>query len=168
MGNGHHGARVALEKLLQPVHRFGVQVVGWLVEQQHVGLAQQQTAQRHTALLATRELANDGVPWGQAQCIGSNFQLVLAAITGSGDDGFQLGLLGRECVEIGVFIGISCVHLFQAGLRGLGFAHAALNGLAHGFRGVELRLLREVADFQARHRNGFTLELLVDTCHDLE
>ncbi|MCI1710681.1 MAG: hypothetical protein LKM39_10580 [Chiayiivirga sp.] len=46
VGDGHHGAGEALQELLQPVHRFGVQVVGRLVEQQHVGLGQQQ---RHSA-----------------------------------------------------------------------------------------------------------------------
>ena len=76
MGDGHHGAGVALQKLLEPVHRFGVQVVGRLVQQQHVGLGEQQLAQRHAALLATGEHANLGVPRRQAQGVGGNFKLV--------------------------------------------------------------------------------------------
>jgi hypothetical protein len=37
VGDGHHGARKALQEQLEPVHRFGVQVVGRFIEQQHVG-----------------------------------------------------------------------------------------------------------------------------------
>src|SRR5690606_18301425 len=52
VGDGHHCAGEAAEELLQPIDRFGVQVVGGLVEQQHVGLGQQQAAQGHAAFLA--------------------------------------------------------------------------------------------------------------------
>ena len=45
-------ARVLLQERLEPRHRFGVEVVGRLVEQQQVGLLQQQAAQRDAALLA--------------------------------------------------------------------------------------------------------------------
>ena len=55
VGDGHHGAREALQEVLEPLHALGVQVVGGLVEQQHVGLGQQQPAQRHAALFAARE-----------------------------------------------------------------------------------------------------------------
>jgi hypothetical protein len=34
--------------------------------------------------------------------------------------------------------------------------------------GVELRLLRQVADLQAGHRHGFAFDVLVDAGHDLE
>jgi hypothetical protein len=34
--------------------------------------------------------------------------------------------------------------------------------------GVELRLLRQVADAHAGHRRGFALEVLVDAGHDLQ
>ena len=77
VGDGHHGAGEALQELLQPVHRFGVQVVGRLVEQQHVGLGQQQAAQRHAALLTAGEHADLGVPRRQAQRVGGDFELVL-------------------------------------------------------------------------------------------
>ena len=38
VGDGDDGAGEAHEELLQPFHRLGVEVVGRLVEQQHVGL----------------------------------------------------------------------------------------------------------------------------------
>ena len=40
VGHGHYCAGEAHQKLLQPLHRFGIQVVGRLVEQQHVGTGQ--------------------------------------------------------------------------------------------------------------------------------
>ena len=56
MGDGDDRALVLLQVLLQPVDGLGVQVVGRLVEQQHVGLLQQQAAQRHAAALAARQI----------------------------------------------------------------------------------------------------------------
>jgi hypothetical protein len=88
--------------------------------------------------------------------------------TGGGDDGFQLGLLGGQGVEVGVRLGIGGIDLFQPLLRGQGAADALLHRLAHGLFGVELGLLRQVADLQARHRDGFALDVLVQARHDLE
>ena len=65
VGNGHHGAGEAVQKLLQPLDGLCVQVVGGLVEQQHVGLGQQQPAQRDAALLAARQRADLGVKLGR-------------------------------------------------------------------------------------------------------
>jgi hypothetical protein len=42
VGDRDHGAGEVLEEALEPAHRLGVEVVGRLVEQQHVGLGQQQ------------------------------------------------------------------------------------------------------------------------------
>ncbi len=38
VGDGHHGAAVVVQEALQPGHRFGIEVVGRLVQQQHVGV----------------------------------------------------------------------------------------------------------------------------------
>ena len=77
MGDGDHGARVALEVMLQPRHAFGVEVVGGLVEQQHVGLFQQNLAQRHATLFTTRQLGHVGVARRQAQRVHGHFDLVV-------------------------------------------------------------------------------------------
>jgi hypothetical protein len=39
-------------------------VVGGFVKQQHVGAAEQQTTQSHTAFFTARKFADDGIPWG--------------------------------------------------------------------------------------------------------
>src|SRR5207253_1314675 len=53
VGDRDHGTRVVLEKVLQPGHRFGVQVVRGLIQQQQVRPLEQEPAQRHAPPLAT-------------------------------------------------------------------------------------------------------------------
>ena len=143
-------------------------MVGGLVKQQHVGLGEQQSAQRHAALLATRELADDRIPRRQAQGIGCNFQLVLAVGACRGNDRLELGLLSRERVEVGIFLGVGRVDLFQTSTRGIDLGHRFLDFLAHRARGVELRLLRKVTYGQPWHGQRLAFELLVHARHDLE
>ena len=57
VGDGDDGALVLGEVALEPRDRLGVEVVGGLVEQQQVGRAEQQPAQRDAAALAAGELA---------------------------------------------------------------------------------------------------------------
>ena len=132
MGDGDHGAGVALQKLLQPVHRFGVQVVGGLVQQQHIGLGQQQAAQGHAALFTAGEHADIGLPWRQAQRVCGDLKLVLGVGARGGNDGFELGLLGRQGVEVGVFFAVSGIDLFESRLGGHDLAHARFHAFAHG------------------------------------
>ncbi len=168
VGDGHHSPRKTLQEQLEPVHAFSIQVVGRFVQQQHVRARQQQTAQGHAALFAARQLADDGVPRGQAQRVGSDLELMLRSITSGRNDGFELGLLGGQGVKVCVLFGVGGVHLFQAGLRGLDFAHAAFHGFTHGLLGVHHRFLGQITDFQARHGDGFAFDLFVDAGHDFE
>ena len=66
VGDGDHGAGEADEELLQPLDRFGVEVVGRFVEQQHVRFFEQQLGQCHTALFAAGQVADHGIPGRQA------------------------------------------------------------------------------------------------------
>ena len=116
-------------------------MVGGLVKQQHVGFGQQQAAQGHTALFTARELADHGVPGRQTQGVSGDFELVIRSVASGGNDGFELGLFGSQGIEIGVFLGIGGVHLFEALLGRLDLAHAAFHRFAHGLLRVELRLL---------------------------
>jgi hypothetical protein len=76
VGDGDHGAREVVQEALQPGHALGVQVVGRLVEQQHVRAGQQQAAQGHAAALAAGQLGHVRVPGRQAQGVGGHLQLV--------------------------------------------------------------------------------------------
>ncbi|MCY1407503.1 hypothetical protein D9M71_228070 [compost metagenome] len=169
VGDRHHGAREVVEEVFQPGDRVGVQVVGRFVQQQHVRSGQQQTTQRHAALLATGEVFDLRVPCRQAQRIGGDFQLTLEVVAvGSLDDGFQLGLLGGQRVEVGVRLGVGGVDLVQTGLGLFDLANGFFDDIADGGLRVELRLLRQVADVDARHRAGFALDLGVDARHDAQ
>ena len=72
----------AYQELLQPFDRFCVQVVGRLVKQKHIGLAQQEFAQSHTAFFTAGQIADFGIPIRQAQRVGSNFQFMLCTASG--------------------------------------------------------------------------------------
>ncbi len=169
VGHGHHGAREAGQELLEPLDGFRIQVVGRLVEQQHVGARQQQLAQRHAALFAARQVLDARVPRRQAQGIGGDFELQLDVVAGAGgNDGFQAGLLFGQLVEVGIRLGVGDVDGFELLLCVHHLTQTALDFLAHGFGGIELRLLRQVADIQVGHRRGFALDVLVEAGHDLE
>ena len=58
MSYRHYRARILGKVLFEPVDRFGVKVIRWFVEQEQVGLLNQQFAQSHAAELATGELRN--------------------------------------------------------------------------------------------------------------
>ncbi len=169
VGHRHHGAGVARQELLQPFDGLGVQVVGRFVEQQHVRLLQQQPAQRHAALFAARQRADHRVPRRQAQRVGGHFQLLFQQVRiAGGQDRLQPLLLGGELVEVGAFLGIGLVDPVQRGLRLQHLADAFLDRFAHGLGRVQLRLLRQVADLDARLRARFAAEIGVHAGHDLQ
>ena len=88
--------------------------------------------------------------------------------TSGADDGLDLGLLVGQCVEVGVFFTVGGVDFFQARLGLEHIAHAGFHAFPHRLVRVKLRFLRQIADIEARHRNRFAFEFLVDTRHDLE
>ena len=114
MGNGDDGARVVFEEALQPVHAFSVKVVGWLIEQQHIGVGHQQPAQRHAAPFTAREYADIGIPGGQAQRIGRDFQAVFKIVgIARLEDVLQSLLLLGQRVEVSIGFGIGGIDFFE-------------------------------------------------------
>ena len=85
-----------------------------------------------------------------------------------GDDGFELGLFGRQRVKVSIFSTIGNVDLFEARLGGKDGAHRLFHRFAHRVLVVELGFLLQVTDAQARHGDGFAFIFLVDPGHDLE
>ena len=53
VGDDQDRARIVAQMAFQSVHALGVEMVGRLVEQQQLGLVEQQPAKRHAAALAT-------------------------------------------------------------------------------------------------------------------
>src|SRR5690606_10426543 len=54
--DGHHRAGILGQEALEPRDRLGVEMVGRLVEQQHVRPRQEQPAERDSAALAARQM----------------------------------------------------------------------------------------------------------------
>jgi hypothetical protein len=61
VGDGDHRSRKLLQMLLQPGDTFGIEVVGGLVEQQEIGLFEQYTTERDSALLTAAQLSHVSV-----------------------------------------------------------------------------------------------------------
>ena len=61
VGDDQHRARIVAQVLFQPGGRLGVEMVGRFVEQQQVGLFEQQPAERDAAALAARQVGDVGI-----------------------------------------------------------------------------------------------------------
>ena len=61
MGDDEDRARIGAQMALKPVDGLGVEMVGRLVEQQKIGLRQQQAAERDPALFSAGELGHLGI-----------------------------------------------------------------------------------------------------------
>ena len=165
------GGRIRLEIFLEPGDGLGVEMVGGLVQQQHVGRRQQQAAQRHAALLAARQLVDDRVPRRQAQRVGGDLELALELPAADRVDGvLQLGLLLEQLVHLLVVHGLGepVADLVEARDLRERAAETFHHDAAHVLVRIELRFLRQVADLDAGLRARFAFEVGVDPAHDLE
>ena len=147
VGDGHDGARVLLQEALQPVDRLGVEVVGGLVEQQQVGVGQQQPAQRHPAALAARQRGDVGVVRRAPQRVHGDLD-VAVEVPGVGgvDLVLELGLEGADLLVVGVGVAPHGHDLVVAVEQGAHRGHAVEHVAEHVLGRVELRLLGEEAD----------------------
>ncbi len=167
VGDGHHGTGELLQELLQPVDTLGVQVVGGLVQQQHVRAGQQQAAQGHPAAFTPGEFGYICIPGRQAQGVGGHFQLVVQVVgIPGGDDVFQLALTLGQRIEIRVRLGVGGVNLVQLSQGVHRLAHAVFHIAAYVFFRVQLRLLGQVAHGDTRHGPRLTVIVLVHPGHD--
>ena len=126
MRDGEDGAWIAAEELLEPEHRFGIQVVRRLVEQQQVGRLEQQAAERHAAPLAAGEVRDRLVGVGALQCVHGLGELAVKVPAVRGVDlGLELAHLLHERVEVGVGLG----HLHADGVEALHLREDVTEGL---------------------------------------
>ena len=138
--------------LLQPVNALGVEVVGRLVEQQHVGFLQEQAAEGHAAALAPGEVGDGAVARRTAQGgHGTVEPGVHVPRVGGVDDVLHLGLALHEPVHL-VRIGVILlqpellVYLLILGEGVVGALHTLHDVLLHCLRLVERRILGKVSD----------------------
>ena len=64
MGDEHQGAAESIQPALQPLDPIGIEMVGGLIQQQHIGLGYQGSGQGDTAAIATGEIPHPlvGIP----------------------------------------------------------------------------------------------------------
>ena len=103
MGDRDDGAGVLAEEPLQPLDGLGVEMVGRLVEQEQVGVLEEQAAERHAALLAAGERRDVGVVGRAAQGVHRDVDVALQVPgVGGGDP-----VLERACsAPIGLVVGV--------------------------------------------------------------
>ena len=164
MGHGDHGARIGLEVVLQPGDGLGVEVVRRFVEEQDVGLLQQQPAEGDPPALAAGEDLHLGLPGRAAERVHRHLE---AGVEVPGILGVQLLLHLRLAVEefvhrfivhrLGEFL-VDFVEFIDEIDRLL---DPLLDDFADGFRVVQPRLLFEEADGMAGGEDRFADEILV-------
>ena len=163
MGDDQDGARIGAEMVLEPVDRFGIEMVGRLVEQQEVGLAQQELGQGHPPLLAAGQPVDRGGAGRAAQRIHRLLDL-----------GIEIPQVLRidDVLELRGLVGILFAVVVHEGVvlvehRLLG--RHPLHDIAHDVeRRVELRLLWQIADTRPFGHPGLARELAVETGHDAQ
>ena len=173
VGDGNHRSLVLLQMLFEPVDTLGIKMVGRLVEQQHVGFLQQQTAESHTTALATRERLHTPIARRTVQgCHRTvEFRIHIPGICRV-DDILQLCLTTHQLLHlVGILIvfGQSELHvdLVVFGKGVIHMLHALHHVLLHRLLLVERGILRQIADRIAWCPDDITLILLVETGDDL-
>ena len=141
MGDGDDGALVLGEVALEPGDGLGVEVVRRLVEEQQVGRAEQQAAERDAALLAAGERRDVGVAGRQAQRVHRVLELRVEV---PGVGGVDLVLEARHLV--GGLVGVVHRELVEAVEQRLRLGDAVLDVALDVLALVELGLLLEDPD----------------------
>ncbi len=155
VGDGQDGAGVGREVALEPLHGLGVEVVGGLVEEQQVGLLEQQLAQRDPATLTTGEVVDERLRRRAAQRV---HRLVEPAVevprVGVVEVGLQVAHLGEQRVVVGVRAGQLLGDRVEPVELPLDLADRLLDVLQDGLALAQRRLLLEHADRGVRGRGS--------------
>jgi hypothetical protein len=169
--DGHDGALERGQVVLQPRHGLGVQVVGGLVEQEHVRLLQQHLAERDAPLLAAGEVLHPRVGGGRRSAsiaisiLRSRSQRLPASIWSWSFACSSSSAFISSSVEISPKLH---VHLVEAAQQVALVLHRLLHVAAHVQRRVQLRLLRQVADARPLRRPRLAVEVGVQPRHDAQ
>ena len=160
---------VLLEMLLEPLHALGVEMVGGLIKEQQVGLAQQQLAKRDASLLATGEQADVGISRRATQGVHGLLELSIEIPGAQVVNGLlQLAHLREQGVVVGVGQRELLRDRVEAIDHGLGLRDAVLDVLQNTPGLVELGLLEQNSDGEAVHQLGLAIGDLIEASHDLD
>jgi len=134
-------------------------VIDGFVEQQHVGLGEQQLARRRAPLLAAGQVADHGVPGRQRERIRGDIERWSESLPEVARIASYLAGSAASASKSASGLGVGRSDLLELLLRLHGLAQPGLDFLAHGERGVERRLLRQIADLEVGHRHRLAFDV---------
>ncbi len=143
-------------------------MVGGLVEEEHVGGLEEQTAQGHPPAFTAGEPGHIRIPRRQPQGIHGHFDRVVQ-LPGVGglDPVLDPRLLVHDLGHLRVRKGVPQLHgqLLETIEEGPDRSHRLLHVLEDALPGVQLRLLGEVPDARALRGEGLSREVPVEPGH---
>ena len=171
MRDGDDGAGVLGEVLLEPGDRLGVEVVRRLVEEEEVGLLEEDAAERDAPALAARDLRDVGVGGRAAEGVHRRLEGPVEVPAVRRLDGvLDPAVLGHDLLHL--VVGEALAHLLaqlvEAREELLDRRDGRLDVLEDVLRRVEPRVLREEADARPVGGERLAVELRVDARHDPE
>jgi hypothetical protein len=147
VGDEQHRAAVFAQQAFQPLDRGEVQVIGRLVQQQHVRARHQRHRQRDPLLHPAGQRAHLRIA-AQAEAVERGLDLVVD-VPGVGRIELDLQLVHALHDRIVVALAKLPGQRLVLGQHGLLLAHAAGDGVEHGHGRIEGRLLLDVGDLDA-------------------
>ena len=172
MSDGNDSSCILLEVLLKPVDGFGIEVVGRLIKQQHIGLLQEKSAKCHTTTLTTREVLYRPFRRWTMEGIHCTVELgVNVPSIGGVDDVLQFSLTIHQFLHlVWVFVVLRQTKLvvdFVIFLEGVvDVLHTFHDVFLDGLFLVEWRVLWQVTNGVARCPYHLSLILLVNASDD--
>lgn len=172
VGDEEDRALEIFEEPFEPEAAIDIQVVGGFVQEEDVGLFEEELGEGEAALLPAAEAANGDVELGigEAEAVKGCIDLV---VDGVATGGFHVALDAfLELHELVEFIALSRGHFLvdfiEVAVEGVEAFEGGFGSAAEGFAGVEDGVLVEVADAAAALEEDFAGVLFLDTCEDLE
>ena len=170
MGDGEHGALEFLQILLQPLGGPQIQVVGGLVQQEDVGVLQNEAGQVHPGLLSAGEFVEELLPHGlgNGQAVADFVGLGLGVVASGGLKGGGELVIPAHHRGVGVSLG----HLYgQLGHLPLHAVQRLEGGGQYVLHGVARRVNRDLGDEAqplSRGQHHISLVVVHDPSEDAE
>jgi len=169
VGDRHDCAGVVAEETFEPVDRLGIEVVRRFVEEQQIGAAEQEAAERDPSAFAAGQHRHISVVRRATQCVHRDVDVALQRPrVGCGDLVFEDGLLLADLVVVGIGVGPLGHHLVVLVDDALYLGDAVHDVALDVLFGIELGLLCQVTDGEPCGQACFALVAVIEAGHDLE
>ena len=159
MSNGNDCTGIVVQVMFEPFNRFGIEVVGRFVEQQNIGLTEQEAAQSHPAAFTTRQVFDQCILGRTSQSIHCAVQLIVEIpCIGMIEQFLQFALTDYQFIEISIGIGKLLINLVKFGQHIHHFLRSFLYNFFYSFVGVEHRFLFQIAYGVTGRENNLALK----------